>query len=251
VHKRPQLFLHKPAPDVNVSSSAIPQAQIDASRFAVISRLADDLAHELKNPLHAMVINIEVLKRRVEKGARDAALERAGVLEHEVQRLHVLLEALLRLLRPSRDGEGPVSAAQLLEEVRPLIELRARIARLEFVYDAALGDTYTPGHADNLRFAILLVSDLIFEAARSGGGKMWLTADTRGEEIQIRIGCTNADSPGARKLAMEPAGEASLRGLPAAAALLASSGGRLELEEGSAPEAGITVVIRVPRSRFI
>ena len=251
MHNRPQLFLHKPASDVNLSSTAIPQAQIDASRFAVISRLADDLAHELKNPLHAMVINIEVLKRRVEKGAQEAALERAVVLEHEVHRLHVLLESLLRLLRPSRDGEGPISAAQLLEELKPLIELRARIARLEFLYDAALGDTYTPVQADNLRFAILLVSDLIFEAARSGGGKMWLTADTQGEEIHIRIGCTNAFSPGARKLAMDPAGEGSLRGLPAAAALLALSGGGLELEEESTPGAGITVVIRVPSSRFI
>jgi signal transduction histidine kinase len=33
-----------------------------AERFALVRRIADDLAHELKNPLNAMVINLEVLR---------------------------------------------------------------------------------------------------------------------------------------------------------------------------------------------
>ena len=36
-----------------------------ANKLDLLERLADDLAHEIKNPLHSMVINLEVLKRRV------------------------------------------------------------------------------------------------------------------------------------------------------------------------------------------
>jgi hypothetical protein len=42
-----------------------------------------------------------------------------------------------------------------------------------------------------------------------------------------------------------------LRGLPAAAALLQTSGGMVELEDRTRIEPGLTVLIRVPRSSFI
>ena len=44
--------------DANIDASF----DLHASRYALLSRLADDLAHEIKNPLHSMVINLEVLR---------------------------------------------------------------------------------------------------------------------------------------------------------------------------------------------
>ncbi len=236
-------------PVLNISTAAASRDQIDACRFGLINRLADDLAHEIKNPLHAMVINLEVLKRRVEKGDREAALERADVLEHEVQRLHVLLEALLRLLRPSREADGPVSVSQILDEVRPLLELRARIARLEFSHTPAPSDAYTSVKPDALRFALLQVGDVVYEAARTGAGSLRLTADAVDEEIHFRIGCTNPVDSALRELTLNSPGPGSLCGLPAAAALLEAPGGSVELEKGAEP--GLTVLIRIPRSSFI
>src|SRR5262245_11439961 len=115
--------------DVNAARRVLPQWQIEAGRFGLVRRLADDLAHEFKNPLHALVINLEVLKRRVEKGSAEAALERAAVLEHEVHRLDGLLDALLRLLRPERTASGPISFGELWSGVGLLIGMRARLAR--------------------------------------------------------------------------------------------------------------------------
>ena len=40
-----------------------------ANRYDILSRLADDLAHEIKNPLNAIVVNLEVLRRKIETGA--------------------------------------------------------------------------------------------------------------------------------------------------------------------------------------
>jgi len=235
---------------LNVSRSVVPPAQLDASRFALISRLADDLAHEIKNPLHAMVINLEVLKRRVEKGAREASLERAAVLENEVQRLHVLVESLLRLLRPSRDGDSPVNASQILDELRPLFELRARIARVEFSQETGPTEAYTPVRPDTLRFALLFAGDLMLDVAKSGNGRLWLAAEELPQEILFRIGCSVRLDRAAREQALHFAGD-GFRGLPAAAALLASAGGTVGFEESTAKTNGTTVLLRVPRSRFI
>ena len=236
--------------DLEVSlPTATSEVQIDASRFAAISRLADDLAHEFKNPLHAMVINLEVLKRRVEKGATEAALERTGVLEHEVQRLNVLLEALFRLLRPERRSEGPASVGQVLEEVRPILELRARIARVEYNQDVAPAEVYTSVKPDLLRFSLIVIADVLLEAARVNGGDLLLTTAALDEEIQLRIKSTKGADWAVRELAEKPKSAATLHGLPAAAALLYTTGGSMELERKAEP--GVSVLIRIPRSSFV
>jgi branched-chain amino acid aminotransferase len=56
--------------------SRISEEQFRANRFALVSRLADDLAHEIKNPLNAIVINLEVLRTRVARADADGALTR-------------------------------------------------------------------------------------------------------------------------------------------------------------------------------
>src|SRR5690606_23973046 len=82
--------------------NATPDTRRDllASRYRLISRLADDLAHEIKSPLHAMVINLEVLRRRVTAGDPDIALERAAGTDQEIPRPHQLAALLLTALRP-------------------------------------------------------------------------------------------------------------------------------------------------------
>ncbi|NIP60786.1 MAG: hypothetical protein GWO00_23330, partial [Gemmatimonadetes bacterium] len=54
----------------------------------LVSRWADDLAHEIKNPLHAMVINLELVKRRATGEDAGALIQRAEVVESELYRVH-------------------------------------------------------------------------------------------------------------------------------------------------------------------
>jgi phosphoglycerate-specific signal transduction histidine kinase len=210
--------------------------------------MADDLAHEIKNPLNSMVINLEVLRSKVEKGATDAALERAAVLEHEIRRLHGLVEALLRLLRPTRDREATTSMAQALEELQPVVELRARLARIEFSSIGLLADAFTPVPADALRFSLLMVAELVLDLAGATGSAMWLTADPQPGEIQVRIGYLGDASVLRSAALLHGEGSDSLRGIPAAAALLEPTGGRVDVEAAGPRPA---VLIRVPRVQFM
>lgn len=108
--------------------------ELQAGRFELLSRLADDLAHEIKNPLHAMVINLEVLKRRVAAGQVESALERAAVLEQELRRVNDLVHRLLLLIRPSREGVQLLDIDEVIGEIVPLLELQARVACVPFEY---------------------------------------------------------------------------------------------------------------------
>ncbi|HEX6063419.1 MAG TPA: histidine kinase dimerization/phospho-acceptor domain-containing protein, partial [Longimicrobiales bacterium] len=80
-----------------------------ANRYDVVSRLADDLAHEIRNPLNAMVVNLEVLRRRIALGAEDKALELTRVIDEEIARLSKLVDQLVHLMRPPRADTNPNS----------------------------------------------------------------------------------------------------------------------------------------------
>lgn len=99
-----------------------------ANKLDLLERLADDLAHEIKNPLHSMVINLEVLKRRITRQSgpeqSDEMLRYIRVLGGELERVNKRIELLLRLTRPGRGAEV-TTFDELLDELIELIELEA------------------------------------------------------------------------------------------------------------------------------
>ncbi|HET6764067.1 MAG TPA: histidine kinase dimerization/phospho-acceptor domain-containing protein [Longimicrobiaceae bacterium] len=108
---------------------------IRANKLELLERLADDLAHEIKNPLHSMVINLEVLKRRLARaGEPDDVLRYIGVLGGELERVNRRIELLLRLSRPSRGAEA-TTLNELVDELMELLQLEARHRRATVEYD--------------------------------------------------------------------------------------------------------------------
>lgn len=101
--------------------------RVRSNKLDLLERLADDLAHEIKNPLHSMVINLEVLKRRVARVAGESEeLQRYfSVLSGELERVNRRIELLLRLSRPGRGAET-TTLRDLTEELMELIQLEAR-----------------------------------------------------------------------------------------------------------------------------
>jgi signal transduction histidine kinase len=110
---------------------------IRANKLDLLERLADALAHEIKNPLHSMVINLEVLKRRLARagaGEQDDVLRYIGVLGGELERVNRRIELLLRLSRPGRGAE-PATLNELTEELMELVQLEARHRDTTVEYD--------------------------------------------------------------------------------------------------------------------
>lgn len=219
----------------DVSNSDLGPVLLGANRYTILSHLADDLAHEIKNPLHSMVINLEVLRRRVESGGVAAALERADVLEHEIQRLHALVERLLVLLRPSRAAEPYSNVADVLADVVPLIEIRARLARIEFACHP-VGDVLVGVSAEALRFALLNVLDTAFDHG-DVRGSVELKAEITNRELRFYVQHSLAEAP-----------QRSDARLVAAAALVENAGGRIELKEAPGGVSGKMILLVIPRA---
>jgi len=109
---------------------------VRANKLELLERLADALAHEIKNPLHSMVINLEVLKRRLSRMGDGAdVLRYATVVGEELERVNRRIELLLRLSRPDRGGSDETTLDELVEEVMELVNLEARNREARVEYD--------------------------------------------------------------------------------------------------------------------
>jgi signal transduction histidine kinase len=199
--------------------------EIRAARFDLVSRLADDLAHEIKNPLHSMVINLEVMRRRVANGATEQALERADVLAHELDRLNRLVEQMLLLLRPERDGARVLGVADLLHELSPLLELRAGVARKRLSVQLAGPDVAVRARTDLLRLALLAAADWAISVVPAGGN-VAIGFTTRHGRVEITV-----DAHGAPALSLPGSGAGAA--LATARAFLHELGGDADATDGT------------------
>jgi signal transduction histidine kinase len=234
-------------PDLRLARP-VTQAELDAGRFALLARVADDIAHEIKNPLHSMVINLEVLKRRVEKGASAGALERAEVLSHELERLHVMVEALLRLIRPGKPPSGALSLRETMESVLPLVALRFRLGRVDFSHDPVPEEAYTEVPPDALCFALLALTEWALDRARAGGGAVRLTCELGPKEIGL--GITLADTANSAPGPGPSARGERLDSSALARALLEPAGATLQWNKRARGSGDETVVISIPRTDY-
>jgi signal transduction histidine kinase len=92
--------------------------EVDASSsewLGALQSLAARVAHEIRNPLNAVAVNLEVVRSRCERGTADAhaLLPFATAAAGELERVSRLVDALLALARPGR-GELAALAAPVV-----------------------------------------------------------------------------------------------------------------------------------------
>ena len=198
-----------------------------ANKLDLLERLADDLAHEIKNPLHSMVINLEVLKRRISRCDDPQAedmLRYAGVLGEEITRVNRHVELLLRLSRPApRDRTAPLP--ELLAEMSELLEIEARRRRVSV--DIAPAKRFPGEPRVAAEAGRQLVLNLLLNAIDAGSAGDSIQVSTRGDadaaELVVRI-------PGAGNgVEHSQGGEQPLDRLPFADALASGLGGSVSV----------------------
>jgi len=218
---------------VNPELSPLTDEQFRANRFEMVSRLADDLAHEIKNPLNAIVINLEVLKVRAMRGDIEAAMQRAEVIEHETRRLHRLLDRLLQLLRPEREEPTNLALDQVLDELLPLIEAQVRLARNQLVADCAV-PVFVPIRRDIFKFAMLNLFTAVHDQIAKGGGTLAIRCTATDDTAFVAISAEGGTSPA----------EGLDHAVHVATLLLAPSGAEVRMEP-------LGVSVAIPRAAAI
>lgn len=213
-----------------------------ASQLEGLGRVYRTMAHELRAPLSAMLINLDLLRESLAQG-RDAPKESAhrqrryvDVLRDELNRLNSSLHGILTQTVPEAQAvEFDLGAS--LADLLTLLAPQGR--RMGIEVEARLGTGTLPirGYPDRLRQAFLNVAVNAIEAMPRGGR---LTVVARREEGQAVVEIADT-GPGIPKDALERIYEPDFStkeggsgiGLYVARALVELHGGRIRVESPS------------------
>lgn len=168
--------------------------QLDvAQRLSAISRLSGGVAHEIKNPLNAILLRLDLLKVRLGEGD-DEITEELDVLSREVLRLNRVVTTFLDFSRPVEVHFEDVDLAALVRDVASFIRPQAAAAKIE-VECAAEGTAFMRGDADLLKQAVLNLVTNAVEAMSPTGGKLRLNVGREGDTWTLEVADTGPGIP--------------------------------------------------------
>lgn len=143
-----------------------------ASHMRALSGLFHGLVHDLKSPINALVVNLELLKASI---SDDPDIERqrryVRILDEELMRLNRSVERLLPAAGPPREERSRFDLRDLIEQVSELLATTARHQSVKFQLD--LPDDGRPvrvdGYPDHVKQAYLALAINALEAMPGGG----------------------------------------------------------------------------------
>lgn len=221
---------------------------------AQIARLAGGLAHEIRNPLSTLSLNLDLLAEDFQE-AETPRERRAGArierLKHEARRLQDILENFLRFARLQDLKPREADLNEVLEELcdfyEPQASTRGVTVRTHFAADLPR----IPLDADAFKQAVLNLM-LNAEHAMPDGGELMLTTRRDGPFVTLDVVDTGCGMPeDVCSQIFEPffstrKGGTGL-GLPTTRNIIEAHGGRIDIQ--SVPGRGSRFSIRLPAAR--
>jgi signal transduction histidine kinase len=232
------------------------QELLQAERLAAVGRVSAQVAHEIRNPLSSIGLNVEMLQDQVVAAqftspdeAREAKELLASVLR-EVDRLTEITEDYLRLARLPPPVLADADLVEVLEGVLGFSNEELERAGIRVVREFAAGTLPLRADEGQLRQVFL---NLVRNAreAMAAGGTLTVSASETGRELVVAVRDTG---PGltdeVRARLFEPffttkQGGTGL-GLSLSRQIVEAHGGRIEVD--SAPGQGTTFRLVFPRA---
>lgn len=224
-----------------------------SSRIVALGRLTAGVAHEVKNPLHAMTIHLALLRRKLGDGAdAAAALTHVDTIGREVARLDAVVKDFLAFTRPAAVTLGPVRAGVLLADVAQAIGPQADATGVRVTVDVVDGDAVIEADAALFREALVNLAVNAVQAMPDGGTLQLETAREPDGRAVIRVRDTGCGIPPEHlgrifDLHFTTRDEGSGVGLSMVFRTVQLHDGDIDVE--SAPGAGTTVTLRLPAVR--
>jgi len=158
----------------------------------MLARLAGGLAHEIKNPLSTMAINLALLQEEWERAGVDdqphvrRSLKRVRTLQSEVSRLENILEEFLAFARGGRVNRAPEDISRIVREILDFVEPENQRSDIRQHADLLTGMPLVLVDETQIKQAIL---NLLVNArqAMPEGGELLVRTDRLGNDVRLTV----------------------------------------------------------------
>ncbi|MGO9245997.1 MAG: two-component system sensor histidine kinase NtrB [Verrucomicrobiia bacterium] len=172
-------------------------AKLQAERLATAGTMAAEVAHEVRNPLGSITLNLDLIRKEIDKLAESASCspEEGRVLvndmREEVHRIQHVIEEYLQFARLPKAQRQPLSLNEFLDQKLAFMQAAFDEAKVEqrTEFDASLDPVDVD--ADQLWQAMLNLIRNGLEAMPKGG-VMTVSTQRDGDQVLLRVTDTGA-----------------------------------------------------------
>ena len=171
-----------------------------AAQLRALTRVYRGVAHDLRAPLNAMVLNLELLRRSLDPSTPrredlEAKQQRwVTVIEQELQRLRRALDVLLAQTAPPSEKAEPFDLRGVLEEIEALLYPQARQQHVTLEVEVPDDMVTVVGLRDQVKQSALNVAINALEVMPEGG-TLAMTLERMDGRARVRISDTGPGIP--------------------------------------------------------
>jgi signal transduction histidine kinase len=201
----------------NLANLSRMQSTLAYSRkLDALGRLTAGIAHEVKNPLNAMMIHLELLRTKIRGTLANVlqpepvaaaggtlglgpgkvkplpppvqgVLEHVEIIESEIRRLDEVVQGFLKFTRPEELRLQPVRVSALFDEILPVIETESQKHGVKVVLDVSASTPNVNADSSMLRQAFLNLAINACQAMPNGGNLRLVAAPASRNRVEVRI----------------------------------------------------------------
>jgi signal transduction histidine kinase len=156
-----------------------------ADRLAAISRVSSGVAHEVKNPLNAILLHVEVAKAKLAHGDTDVSPQ-MEIISREILRLDRVVKTFLDFTRPMELNLATIPVQRLVDEIVDLARPQAEALKIRVTVGQAAEGVDVRVDGDLLKQAMLNIAVNAMQAMPDGG-ELRFESSATADVAEIRI----------------------------------------------------------------
>ena len=165
-----------------------------SAKLTALGRLTSGVAHEVKNPLNAMMIHLELLKEKLDVPPEQVQ-QSLEVIGSEIRRLDRVVQGFLKFIRPEELSLKLLDVNALLKDVVALLETEWQKDGIRFAFQFDPTLPLMAADEELLRQAFLNILLNACQAMPTGGTVAISTEQEGGEIVRVSIADTGVGIP--------------------------------------------------------